>query len=221
MVLHQANYTEMFLEEHGSSIPNRGRWTTGEAKHFSKEQPQPPDQANPEHLEWIKKGQRIIGALLWLSTRTRPDLACGVSLASQVLFKDISSLKTRLKHILQYLKTIVTRGLLYLFPQRSSSKTGLTEFTIYSDSSFALLGQESQTGLSIHLSYGTVCHVIHFVFFYGPDQFCRKLNVLAALGPSVSLELIALLWSDIGWGSCSLSVKPGLRQVANLSFPSG
>ena len=35
----------------------------------------------PVCFEWIKVGQRIIGALLWLSTWTRPDLSCAVSLA--------------------------------------------------------------------------------------------------------------------------------------------
>ena len=153
----------MFLEEHGSSIPNRTRWTTGDAEHFKKEQPQPPDQANPEHLEWIKRGQRIIGALLWLSTRTRPDLACSVSLASQVLFKDLSSLKLQAYPSISedYWHTRSPN----LFPQGSSRKTGLTEFTIYSDSSFAPAGRESQTGLSIHLSYGTVRHMIHWQSF--------------------------------------------------------
>ena len=89
--------------------PLEPRWTTGEPEHFKKEDPLPPDQEDPEHLEWIKRGQRNI--------RTRPDIACAVSLASQVLFKDLSSLKTRLRHLLQYLKTTGTRGLLYLYPR--------------------------------------------------------------------------------------------------------
>ena len=163
--LHQYNYTDSLLEEYGSSIPSRSRWTTGDSEHFQKETPQPPDQNNPEHLEWIKRGQRILGAFLWLSTRTRPDLACAVSLASQVLFKDLSALKARLRHLLQYLKTTGTRGLMYLYPQGSSSRTGLTEFTIYSDSSFAPAGRESQTGISIHLTYGSVRHMIHWQSF--------------------------------------------------------
>ena len=30
----------------------------GEPEHFKKEDPLPPDQENPEHLEWIKRGHR-------------------------------------------------------------------------------------------------------------------------------------------------------------------
>ena len=165
ILLHQNTYTELLLEEHQSSIPTRPRWTTGEAEHFQKEPPEVPDQTNPEHYEWIKRGQKIIGALLWLSTRTRPDLACAVSLVSQVLFKDLSALKSRLRHLLQYLRTTGTRGLLYLYPQGTASKASLTEFTTYSDSSFAPGGRESQSGLSIHLTYGSVRHLIHWQSF--------------------------------------------------------
>ena len=47
----------------------------------------------------------------------------------------------------------------------SGSGHGLTEFTIYSDSSFAPAGRESQTRLSIHLSYGTVRRMIPWQSF--------------------------------------------------------
>ena len=104
LFLHQAQYAELLLEEHASHIPKRARTTTGEAESFKEEQKpaQPPDMSNPEHLSWIKLGQKIIGALLWLSTRTRQDLSCAVSLASQALFKDLKKLKDRLRHLLQY-----------------------------------------------------------------------------------------------------------------------
>ena len=117
LFLHQVQYAELLLEEHASHIPKRTRTTTGEAESFKEEQnpSQPPDLNNPEHLEWIKIGQRIIGALLWLSTRTRPDLSCAVSLASQSLFKDLKKLKDRLRHLLQYLKSTKT----WVFPIHS------------------------------------------------------------------------------------------------------
>ena len=164
LFLHQVQYAELLLEEHASHIPKRARTTTGEAESFKEEQnpSQPPDQGNPEHLEWIKIGQRIIGALLWLSTRTRPDLSCAVSLASQSLFKDLKKLKDRLRHLLQYLKSTKNLGLSYPFPKGTSNKFSLTEFTVYTDSSFAPAGKQSQTGIALFLTYGTVRHLIHW-----------------------------------------------------------
>ena len=43
LFLHQATYTDALLEERGSFIPSRTRWTTGEPEHFKKEDPLPPD----------------------------------------------------------------------------------------------------------------------------------------------------------------------------------
>ena len=164
LFLHQVQYAELLLEEHAAHIPKRARTTTGEAESFKEEQnpAEPPDMSNPEHLSWIKLGQKIIGALLWLSTRTRPDLSCAVSLVSQALFKDLKKLKDRLRHLLQYLKSTKNLGLSYPFPKGASNKFSLTEFTVYTDSSFAPAGKQSQTGIAVFLTYGTVRHLIHW-----------------------------------------------------------
>ena len=110
LMLHQHFYTEDFLKEYGPFVSARKRNTAGEPDHFKKQDPEPPDLSNTDHAEWVKRGQRILGGLLWLPTRTRPDLACPVSLAAQVLTKDIHLLKVRLRHLLQYLNTTRTLG---------------------------------------------------------------------------------------------------------------
>ena len=117
--------------------------------------------SNSEHMEWVKRGQKILGALLWLSTRTRPDIACAVSLAAQSLWQDLGHLKVRLRHLLQYLNTTRTFGIMYLYPQKESAST-LTEFAAFSDSSFAPAGKGSQSGFVILLSYGNVRHLVHW-----------------------------------------------------------
>ena len=152
LLLHQHHYTNDLLNEHSSHITARKRLTSGEPDHFKKDDPLPPDATNPDHQEWVKRGQRILGGLLWLSTRTRPDLAFAVSSAAQVLTKDLELLKVKLRHILQYLNTTRTLGLLYPFPQERD----LTEFTVFGDSSFAPSGRQSQSGFTIHLSFGNV-----------------------------------------------------------------
>ena len=139
--------------------PKRQRATTGEPEHFDKDA-ESPDMTNPEHVEWAKRAQKILGALLWLSTRTRADIACAVSLAAQSLWHDLDHLKTRLRRLLQYLNTTQTFGLLYTFPQKEQPST-LPEFTVFADSSFAPSGKGSQTGYVILLSFGNVRHLIH------------------------------------------------------------
>ena len=161
LLLHQKTYTEALLEEYQDVTPKRQRATTGEPEHFDKDVKSPPDMTNPEHVEWVKRAQKILGALLWLSTRTRPDIACAVSLAAQSLWQDLDQLKIRLRHLLQYLNTTKTFGLLYTFPQKEQPST-LSEFTVFADSSFAPSGKHSQTGYVILLSFGSVRHLIHW-----------------------------------------------------------
>ena len=72
LVLHQHHYTEDFLKEHSAHRTARKRLTSGEPDHFRKDDPLPPDPDSAEHQTWIKRGQRVLGGLLWLSTRTRP-----------------------------------------------------------------------------------------------------------------------------------------------------
>ena len=117
LYLYQHHYTEDLLLEHGSHPPARKRTTSGEPDHSKNDSPLPPDPSIPEHYEWIKRGQRILGGVLWLSTRTCPDLAFAVSSTAQVLTKDLELLKVKLRHLLQYLNTTKTMGLLYPHPK--------------------------------------------------------------------------------------------------------
>ena len=120
----------------------------------------------PEHQEWIKRGQRILGGLLRLSTRTRPDLAYSVSSTIQVLTHDLELLKTKLRHLFQYLNSTKTMGLLYRFPR----KREMIEFTIFGDSSFAPSGKHSQSSFTIHLTYHDVRHLVHWQSLREPES---------------------------------------------------
>ena len=71
-------------------------------------------------------------------------------------------LKVRLRHLLQYLNTTKTLGLMYNYPKGKDKKHDLTEFTVFSDASFAPGGKHSQSGYSVHLSYGSARHLIHW-----------------------------------------------------------
>ena len=150
LFLHQHHYTLDFLHEHSSHISARKRTTSGEPEPFRKEAPLPPDPTDVEHQQWVKIGQKILGGLLWLSTRTRPDLSYSVSSAAQVLTKDIEGLKVKLRHLLQYINTTQTLGLLY----PCSRHREMTDLAVYSDASIASAGKHSQSGYTIHLSFG-------------------------------------------------------------------
>ena len=89
----------------------------------------------------------MLGGLLWLSTRARRDLSFSVSSAAQVLIKDIELLKVKLRRLLQYINITQTLGLLYPYPRHRE----MTDFTVYSDASFAPAGKHSQSGYTIHL----------------------------------------------------------------------
>ena len=177
-MLHQHNYTEDLLKEHAAHLPARKRTTPGDAERLKKVPP-PPDPSNPEYHKWIKRGQRILGGVLWLSTRTRPDLAYAVSATARVLTKDLELLKVKRRHILQHLNTTKTKGLFYVHPRK---KKEVTEFTIFGDSSFAPSGKHSQSGLTIHLSHGNSPHLIHW-------QSPRELKIAES---SAAAELYAL-----------------------------
>ena len=162
ILLHQRAYTEALIDEFKEVTPTRKRTTTGEPEHFSQLPPSPPDMTNADHICWVKRAQKILGALLWLSTRTRPDISCAVSLAAQCLWHNLQDLKVRIKHLLQYLSTTRTFGLLYLHPQNSTQSSSLTEFAVFSDASFAPSGKGSQSGYCVMLTYGTVRHLVHW-----------------------------------------------------------
>ena len=118
----------------------------------------PPRGGGRAPAPWVKIGQKILGGLLWLSTRARPDLSYSVSSAAQVLTKDIELLKVKLGHLLQDINTTQTLGLLYPHPRDRE----MTDFTVYSDASLAPSGKNSQSGYTIHLSFGHIRHLIHW-----------------------------------------------------------
>ena len=96
--LHQKTYTEAFLEEYKDLTP-RGREPQQENPSILTKMPNPLDMANPEHVEWVQRAQKIQGAHIWLSDRTRPQIACAVSMAAQSLRFILDHLKIRLRHL--------------------------------------------------------------------------------------------------------------------------
>ena len=148
ILLHQLHYTLDLSHDHSSHISARKRNTSGEPDHFRKDPPLAPDRTNFEHQRCMKITQRIFGGLLWLSTRTRPDLASAASSAAQVLTEDTELLKVKLRHPLQYLSITQTLVLLYPYPRPRE----MTDLPSLVTPSLPHSGNHSQSGYSIDLS---------------------------------------------------------------------
>ena len=84
--------------------------------------------------------QSLVGSLIWLSCRTRPDLAYGVSMAASVITKDLEECHLRTRHLVQDLATHLSEGLFCRYGEEGE------QIDIYGDASFAPGGSASRTG---------------------------------------------------------------------------
>ena len=102
----------------------------------------------------VKKCQAVVGELLWLSTKTRPDLSYAVSYLGSRVSKSPKRVLELSEHVLGYLKTTVDFALEY---RNSGGLQGELDSTgrcvgenrveVYSDASFAPNGERSHQGL--------------------------------------------------------------------------
>ena len=77
IVMHQKSYTENLLAKHGLGECNPSK-TTGEAADDSTAV----EAAETVDETAVKEAQQIVGELIWLSTRTRPDISFTVHRAA-------------------------------------------------------------------------------------------------------------------------------------------
>ena len=93
------------------------------------------------------KASAVVGALLWISLRTRPDIAWAVSRAASYVTTDSDLCHSRVKHIMQYLFGTFNQGLSYK-PVSGNARRHRWSFA---DASFAPQGSRSHEGaLVIH-----------------------------------------------------------------------
>ena len=104
--LHQKSYEEDLL----------AKWNvTRSANQLNFKLPMPEDEANMERsqdAEMVRKAQASTGALLWLATRTRPELSVGVAAMSRLCTKDPAETLAIGGKIMEYLRR-PTLGLIY------------------------------------------------------------------------------------------------------------
>ena len=137
VVLHQAQYVREMLERFPEG-PTRSRASPGEAEANPVKGRQPVlPESNPQ---LHKRLQQIVGALLWVSTKTRPDISWALSILAASMARDLSEATNRARHLLQYLSSAPDYGLVY----RRLPTELQSEYQVYTDISWAPLGERSQ-----------------------------------------------------------------------------
>ena len=88
-------------------------------------------QDPPNHnLETTREAQRVVGELVWVSTRTRPDLSFSIAKLASLITRDPQRVLDVVPEVWQYLANTIDQGLEF----RNSPDE--TQLNIYTDASF-------------------------------------------------------------------------------------
>ena len=134
--IHQLPFAEQLVKRVSADGAMRRRDTPCEPESYTGRTPETPGKefSEKEKAGEMHRLQSLVGSLIWLSCRTRPDLAYGVSMAASVITKSLEECHQRTRHLVQYLATHLSEGLFYRY-----GKEGET-MDIYGDASFAPRG---------------------------------------------------------------------------------
>jgi hypothetical protein len=150
LYVHQADYAHMVVDKFEEGRPLAPESIPGSALHHNatdRSKKSKEDEIN------IKFCQRALGSLLWLVTRTRPDMAWSYSVAASMTTRMPQEAAARTRHLLGYLKQARGVGLVFRRPQQ-----GYHRVDIYADASFAPAGGPSHDGGAV--AYVAGCPVL-------------------------------------------------------------
>ena len=148
--LHQSDYVEELLKRHKDELV---RSKTPMSKELADEADQDPGNFTAMDLT---KAQKVTGEILWLMTRTRPDLLYSMSRMCSMTSKNPKWTIKAAGYVLGYLKETKDWGLWVSGDAgRHWSGHGAAGLQAYADASFAPLGERSQ-GCSLVAWNGTV-----------------------------------------------------------------
>ena len=150
IIMHQRSYIEhcfrendMELMKGGVTLPNVDEKGSPEA---------PVDQyGHPTEFERSKSTcQKYIGQLMWLATRTRPDISPVLGMiASQMVIRPTEMVKC-LTQLWRYIKGTSSLSMTSFFPN-PSSVFGKLRLNVYVDASFSSGGSRSRSGMAMYL----------------------------------------------------------------------
>ena len=171
LVVHQQVYIQDVLVKYAPLYQLRPKDTPRQPESFAgmRNLTKSPDQGESLFLVGV------IGSLLSISLRTRPDITWAVPRVASLVASGPELCKVRLKHLLQYLHHTINFGLKY------TSMDSFDGFThVYTDASLCPTGEKSHQGVAITL---------------GPNliSWASNRQALVALS-SAEAELIALVF---------------------------
>ncbi|CAE7301798.1 RE1 [Symbiodinium sp. KB8] len=121
------------------------------------------DQTEPPLLERVRLAQKLVGEVLWVSTRSRPDLCYAVSRLGQLLTKQVEYTITAAENLIRYLRATMHYALVYGNKDHAQHEKGhvgdnamplavdrsddLVE--LFADASFSPGVERSQTGVVV------------------------------------------------------------------------
>ncbi|RYE04327.1 MAG: transposon Pol polyprotein, partial [Rickettsiaceae bacterium] len=166
--------------------------------------PPPAETVAPKESEkeLLKGTQQMVGSLLWLSGRTRPDLSYPVSRLASFLGKDLSRAFGGCKKALRYLRGTLDWGLRY---ETSSSGSGCPQLEAFGDASFGAEDLQAQQGV--------------IVFWGGCPVIWRSCRQTLASSSTAEAELQAVhLTSLILEGTMSMACELLGKSVQSSAF---
>ena len=144
----QKSYIQSLLEKYPEIT---GRVATPYSKEAETLEPRPSSD-----ISRIRYAQALVGEILWLATRSRPDLAFGTSRVGQLITKDTEQAISRAEDMLRYLRHTADYELNYGKPGEGRGPSNQLAvdrdsnvLEVFADASFCPGTDKSQTGLVI------------------------------------------------------------------------
>ena len=107
-----------------------------------------------DSIEKLRKAQAIVGEMLWVATRTRPDLVFGVSRIGQLITRDVDQAIQRGEDMIRYLRATKHQELIYGMPgighgpgDQLPVERNFNLIEVFADASFCPGTDRSQTGI--------------------------------------------------------------------------
>ena len=145
LLVHQVPYIADFLDKHSDLVSVRGRGTPGMAavceQQVSEEQEEVDIGLDDGQ---VSRMRAVLGSILWVATRTRPDLAWAHSVAAGLVAGSPRAAWKRMLDMIAYLQ-VTQEEVMVLAPSGCSG----VELEAYTDISFAPQGQHSHAGATL------------------------------------------------------------------------